>query len=568
MQRAKTILSWIDQYVLLVLAAFLLAFIPLYPKIPILDILPGYIVRVRLEDFFVVLTGVVFVIQLLRRKISLRTPLTKWIVAYAMIGAFSMLSAIFLIHTVPPELLHISKTGLHLARYIEYFFLFFVVFASVKTKRDVYVLSGVVLTTLIALVVYGIGQKYWYWPVYSTMNREFSKGIRLFLTEHARVQSTFAGHYDLGAYLAFVLPFLTAAVLVIKRRWLKILLWVVLAGGIWLLVVSASRISFGAFLMGAFISLTLLAWSKPNWRQRIWWLISRYGSVLLLTSVLMLGFGGDLSERFLQLVDQNQVIHDTFHEANRIRKDWTENYILIPLGIHKPGLPAGAISTDDAAMIIAKSDQRPSTTRPGDVYVDIPDKVTVATQSASGSMELVVVEKPRTYSDNALKVGLSLAIRLDTLWPQAIKGFMRNPLLGSGYATLNKEGEYQFTEADSTDNNFLRTLGETGLLGFISFYGAILFGLLLAWKTYKRQRQFDLVMALTVGFIGATIALLINAVYIDVFAASKVAFTFWAFSGAMLALFHLSEPTVTRASTTNTHGKKTKKTAKKQTKTS
>ena len=38
------------------------------------------------------------------------------------------------------------------------------------------------------------------------MNREFSKGMRLYLSEYARVQSTFAGHYDLGAYLVVVLP--------------------------------------------------------------------------------------------------------------------------------------------------------------------------------------------------------------------------------------------------------------------------------------------------------------------------------------------------------------------------
>ena len=55
------------------------------------------------------------------------------------------------------------------------------------------------------VAVYGFGQKYLYWPAFSTMNREFSKGWVLYLTEHARVLSTFGGHYDLAAFIMMVL---------------------------------------------------------------------------------------------------------------------------------------------------------------------------------------------------------------------------------------------------------------------------------------------------------------------------------------------------------------------------
>ena len=123
-----------------------------------------------------------------------------------------------------------------------------------------------------------------------------------------------------------------------------------------------------------------------------------------------------------------------------------------------------------------------------------------------------------------------MAIRFDTLWPNAMKGFWRSPLLGSGYGMLTKgEAMTVFTEADSTDNNYLRTLGETGILGFVTFYGAIVW---TGWQAGRSvMRKYGQEQWLQLGFVGATLGVLINALYIDVFAASKVAFTFWMMYG-------------------------------------
>ncbi|PIY68527.1 hypothetical protein COY90_05485, partial [Candidatus Roizmanbacteria bacterium CG_4_10_14_0_8_um_filter_39_9] len=121
----------------------------------------------------------------------------------------------------------------------------------------------------------------------------------------------------------------------------------------------------------------------------------------------------------------------------------------------------------------------------------------------------------------------------DTLWPQAIRGFVANPLFGSGYGTLSKEGNQQFTEADSTDNNFLRTLGETGLVGFVSFYGLIMVSMYQVGKVLKDKT--GIFAALGIGYLAGAAGLLVNAIYIDVFASSKVALTFWALSGLTLS---------------------------------
>src|SRR5687768_2272691 len=216
----KKILNWLDENILLVLCGFLIAFIPLYPKIPLFSPIESYIVRVRLEDIFVLIAAAIWFIQYYRQKIVIRD---KWVVgliaAYAFAGLLSIISALLITKTVPFEAIHLGKTLLHYFRYLEYFVLFFLTMSAVKSRKDFTLLLTVVVITVLGVSMYGFAQKYYYWPVYSTMNREFSKGIRLYLTEHARVQSTFGGHYDLAAYLVIMLPLLlSASYFSIKKR--------------------------------------------------------------------------------------------------------------------------------------------------------------------------------------------------------------------------------------------------------------------------------------------------------------------------------------------------------------
>jgi hypothetical protein len=54
----------------------------------------------------------------------------------------------------------------------------------------------------------------------------------------------------------------------------------------------------------------------------------------------------------------------------------------------------------------------------------------------------------------------STNIRLNVEWPRAIRAFTKNPLVGTGYSSITL----------ATDNDYLRLLGEIGLLGFLSFF--------------------------------------------------------------------------------------------------
>jgi hypothetical protein len=536
------IFNWLDNNILLLLSGFLLAFIPLFPKIPFFSPIEEYIVRVRAEDFLVFLTFIVWLVQLSRKKVKFKSLTTSFILSYMVVGLLSLISSLWIIKTVPLTQAHVLKTTLHYFRYLEYFSLFLIVYSSISKPKDVKILLTTIVLSLSAISVYGYGQKYHYWPVYSTMNREFSKGIRLYLTEHARVQSTFAGHYDLAAYLVIVLPIILALAYGSKKRVFKTGLFFLQILGSWLLIMSAARTSFAAYGIATAIVIVLFGWKQKKIWPKISWMISRFITLWTIIFIMMAAFGSDIYDRFVQVVESYPQLHTRYllieERGEQVTSNLASTLKLDSLFTKDSLPPPNSISTEEAEVIVA-SDERPTAQRPRDVYSDIPDQVKVSTTSAEGVVETIVVEKPRVWSDNALKYGLSMAIRLDTLWPRAIQGFVRSPLFGSGYATLNKTSLNDFTIADSTDNNFLRTLGETGFLGFITFYGAAISGLVLAIKGTKSKNE--LLIALSIGYLAATIGLLFNALYIDVFAASKVAFTFWAVTGLFLGYYEISK---------------------------
>lgn len=545
----KKILSWLDQNILTLLTGILIVVIPLYPKIPLSDLIEGYIVRLRLEDILILFTCVVWGIQLLRRKIQLpKTLISKLIYVYLAIGVISSLSAIFITHTVPlfPE--HLFKLALHLFRRFEYFSLFFIAYSGIRNRKDLKYFFFTGLITLVLVVLYGFGQKYLYWPAFSTMNREFSKGIRLYLSPTSRVMSTFGGHYDYGAYLMMLLSFLVAAIWLIKNRLIRIILSIIALGAYWSFILTASRTSFIGYLVGiTAIAIVLSKFRGFKWSMRHW-----LGTLAI--SMVIMVFFGDLSERFYQILQSPAAIQKfvPWMETGKIEEKmfavknkvyaleaWKKR-LLEPA---RPEPPQNSISTDQLAQVAVSSDIPPSATKPlpPDVTQEEDDNRTqlstpsAATTNAGGG-----------YSQNALKYGLSVAIRLDALWPRAIEGFKRNPLLGSGYSTLTKSFNDEFTQAESTDNDYLRMLGETGLLGTLSFLAIPLALLYLVYhKLFKSSSLMYQIIYL--GIIGSVVGLLVNASYIDVFESSKVAYTLWILAALVIRATEIEDTHVEKA---------------------
>lgn len=508
------LLKWLDQHILEYLSLALLIFIPLYPKIPLADILPGYIVRLRLDDLLVAFAFGIWAVWLIRKKVTIKdNPLFIPMAIYIVVGFLSSLSAMFITKTVPLQPIHVAKLFLNYGRRVEYFSVFFVFFSSIKSLGQIKKYVYVAAVVLFLVSIYGFGQRYLYWPAYSTMNREFSKGITLYLTPHARVLSTFGGHYDLAAYLMIVLTLFIPLIFVVRRFWVKFGLAIISFAGFWLLILTVSRTSFIAYLLSLTITFSILAFKK-GWR----WSFIHWFVVMFISLTIMLSFG-DLSQRF----------------AHVLKLDAIKNTLVSPI---KKELPSGKNvafidvgSNSDIPPTPAKPGASTAPAVPSDVYKNIP-----LYSSASGTLAAI----PRVYSQNAVEYDLSTGIRLDYTWPHAIAGFAKNPLLGSGYSTLQKDNVEIFTEAESTDNDFLRALGETGLLGFLAFFGIVAVVCLYAFKGFAKIN--DIFYATIVAaFASAIIGLLANAVLIDVFEASKVAYIFWIMSAILLATVKLAQ---------------------------
>ena len=72
-------------------------------------------------------------------------------------------------------------------------------------------------------------------------------------------------------------------------------------------------------------------------------------------------------------------------------------------------------------------------------------------------------------------------------------------------------------------------------MGFVTFFGTIIVILyLLIRQAYKVTDP--ILKAFVFGFIAGSLGLLINAFYIDVFEASKVATMYWALAGIAMAI--------------------------------
>lgn len=519
MKPIKKLFTWLDQHILELSAGFLLSFIPLYPKWPLADVLPGYIVRMRLEDLLIAGVLLIWISQAFRRKVSFKdNPLTVPILIYLLIGLLSSASALFVTKTIPLERIHIAKLFLHWVRRVEYMSLAFIFFSAVKTPRQIRRLVTILALVVLTTTLYGLGQKYFQWPVYSTMNREFAKGWRLVLTEHARVPSTFAGHYDFAAYSVIALAVFSSLILFAKKNKVSKKYHFIFLAAFISLLLTASRSSFISYLVAVTVVVVGL-----SVRQSLSWAAKRWVGIMLVSIVGMLLFG-DLSQRFAHFLKIDQLKEYIAFEI--LKKDRYEG--TAPLQV-----------SEDLALVYTETDQPPIPAEtlelPPDVFENIPLAFPEATLSAGADAAVATLAgKPRTYSEAAFTFGLSSAIRFDALWPRAIKGFLKNPLLGSGYSSLTKTQLTEFTEAESTDNDFLRALGETGILGFLSFFGIMGFALFTIWKR-RKAIQDPFLFALIVGIGGAIVGMLVNSVYIDVFEASKVAYTFWAMMGILFA---------------------------------
>lgn len=493
----EKLLKWLGNNILALEVGFLLIFIPLYPKLPLIDILHTW-VYIRLEDFFVLLSALTWFILFVKRKVTLKTPLTAQIIAYWVVGGVSLLFSIIVLRPHLPNFFP-NVALLHYLRRIEYLSLFFIAYFAAKSRRNAKVFVCIIAISVFVVSLYAFGQRFLGFPAFLTMNEEFSKGIPLKLASTSRIPSTFGGHYDLAIYLVMCIAFLSGIFFSIKGLGKKFLLFVVLLFGFATLVLTASRVSFAMYIIS--VSLVLFLHKKK-------WLILPF----VVTSFLLMNLiSGGTSDRFGKTLRVQDVVYNaktgqpisTLEAAKGIEEGED-----LPLGSGFINIP----------KVIEKNS--PEATNVAVIKKAIPISLRTATMSseiATLSGEFLI--KP------ALVYDISFTTRIQGTWNRAIKAFTMSPLLGTGYSSVGL----------AADNSYLRAMGETGIIGLISFIiilGSMAF---LARQAYKFCRG-GIERGAVIGFIGLLVGISLNATLIDAFEASKVAYVFWLMTGVVFGL--------------------------------
>ncbi len=494
----NTLYAWLRKHIYVLFTLFLLVFIPLYPKLPLIDVQQTW-VYIRIEDFLVAVVALLVSIKVYKQRDSINSYITKPIIIYWFIGALSVVVSIVFIG---PKLIsyHPSLVLLHFGRRIEYMMLFFLGLLAVRSK--VFSLKTfliVLVGSILAVVLYGVGQKYAGFPAFLTMNEEFAKGVPLRLPPTARIASTFAGHYDLAAYLVLMLPILGSLALGVKNIWTKLLLLLVGMCSLAILLFTASRVSFGVYLVSISV---MLWWSKKKWLIPI----VVVGSIILMQSV------SGASERFTKTLRVSEVIVDM-----------------------STGKPIGTLEKRTDGSVVVENQERPDeeTLPKGSGFINVPSTQqdsSVGTISyykskplSEGRGEIATISGSFLI-EKALVYDISLTTRFQGQWPKALEAFRRNILLGSGYSTLNL----------AVDGWYMRLLGETGLLGAIGYLGILSYGVYGFFVLKPKLGRVE--TALVIGYFSGLIGLLLNAILIDVFEASKLAFVFWLLTGVVVGI--------------------------------
>lgn len=143
---------------------------------------------------------------------------------------------------------------------------------------------------------------------------------------------------------------------------------------------------------------------------------------------------------------------------------------------------------------------------------------TFATEGGNGFNVLAAIAPRPIEADR------STSIRFDVEWPRALRSLAKNPFLGTGYSSISL----------ATDNEYLRALGETGILGFLAFI-SILIALGRSLLSRYSSSRGSLDKIITLGAIGVYSVFLISAFFLDVFEASKIAILFWAYTGLAIS---------------------------------
>lgn len=470
-------LSEIFEKVLYWAVLALILFIPLFMKFPLLGV-TGTFVSIRSEDILIAVTYVVWFIYLVvsgKIKRFFKDKLHWTFIVFFAVGLVSLFSAAYVTYTAG------IKLGLlHFLRRVEVIMLLPMVASIIKSKRQAYFYLFALSLVVFLTTFYALGQKFLSFPAVSTTNSELSKGIVYYIQPYDRIISTFGGHYDLAIFIVMFLSIASATVVYTLKKKTVLGIWLAvlsMVSGV-ILVMTAARLSFFAAVFGIIAGLIISGNKK-----------------FILAILILAGIGmvypSQLRDRLVSTFTVN------------IQRSWDGYFSKKDdvSGRSKLNIPTLPLTWDQQS----KED---------------------ATKSANlGSAPDIVPGEPVDATD--LGVYRSFEIRIRAEWPRAIRAFVKNPLLGTGYSSIGL----------ATDNDYLRLLGEVGILGTIAFFYVMYEAIKRIIKVFRSSDGFTKYLA--AGVLAMIAAFLVNALFIDVFEASKTASLFWIILGITLGLYNI-----------------------------
>jgi O-antigen ligase len=303
------------------------------------------------------------------------------------------------------------------------------------------------------------------------MNSEFSKGQLLQMDIWTRISSTFAGHYDLAAYLSVALVIIGVVIILQKNIPLKIISLIIWIASFQVFTFTASRISTFAFWGGMCLALFLL-------RKYLW--------IIPVTALVIFSVASskDLNQRFLATIPALKHQLAFLQNSNNTPSKITPTIAPSPTVVPSISIPSG----------------KPSAPTPTIVRHTLPEE--------------------QVPIDSDVGVARSGEIRFNVEWPRAITAFEKNVLLGTGLGSLTL----------ATDNDYLRLLGESGLLGLVSFMAIQIYFIVKTIPIIFKKNH-DFIDKVLIILLACQLTTLANAIFIDVFEASKTAYLFWLMMG-------------------------------------
>lgn len=515
MKRIVNIPSWIkSNYVQFALLIYIILIL-VVPKIPLIK--TSVSIPIRLDDLLIVPLILLAAIKYRHDRSHLKL----------FSNSVSMIALLWLVVLLVCTVIGIAertvsdpKIGLLFwLRYVQYISVMWVAYIALPSLNQMKKYFLVLVGLLIPLGIYGIFQRL---GIIGGYGGGFYNYIWVSVTD--RSFATFAGPYELAAYLVLTIPMLVALLLALKRHY-HYLGWAVV------MIVSVLSISFTAArtpLAGVFVGINTLLLFVSEWRKR---------ALIFGLSLIFLIIPFFVSDTLVTRTNDLLATFRSYSNSLSAEKTTTPGIQLTEKTTTANTQPTtGNQSTGNQSSTTVSSPTVPTTTHPVTIpktnpvvknVVHVAGKILESENNNVTSKPAAAAVASSPTSPNTVTIEPSLKWRIENLWPKAINNFLQNPLFGSGLSSAGI----------SVDSTYLTLLGETGLIGISIFILLMLLIVRLLVQNIRLSHGID--RLLFIGFLGGLIGLLINAVFIDVFRASKIAYTFWILVGLSIRYFYL-----------------------------